>query len=298
MISMRAWPTSAMLAAELLKVRKRWMPYILLLVMVAGAAIVIWLAGYGSWLDERNDAEFRFGGEALRTFALPWSIPALLDSGQFWGAILVGILTASVVATEYGWGTVRQAVIRGQTRSQYLTAKLLGIAVIAAISLLLALGIGVGFSVIATALADRPITLDVRGGPSVPEVALMVLRAGYTILPYGLLAFCLAVVGRSTTLGVAGILLFMFGEAIILAILEGIGSVAADARAFSIGHNVQAILTANRIGTGDYYSFAPRETLNPSELPDPAIAALVLGLYCIGFLMIAFVIFRRRDIHA
>src|SRR3990172_3050529 len=151
-----------MLGAELLKVRKRWMPYVLLLFMVAGAAYVIWLAGYVAW--KTDDSEFP--DSALRTFSLPWSLAALLEIGQFWGAVLVGILVSSAVATEHGWGTVRQALIRGQTRSQYLTAKLLGIAIAAAITLLLAFGIGVSFSVLATALADLPITLDVPGGPS------------------------------------------------------------------------------------------------------------------------------------
>lgn len=41
------------LAAETLKVRKRWMPYVLLLVMVAGAAVVIWLAGYVNYTESR-----------------------------------------------------------------------------------------------------------------------------------------------------------------------------------------------------------------------------------------------------
>ena len=284
---------TSMLAAELLKVRKRWMPYVLLLVMAAGAAIQIWLVGYVSW---RQESEVEFQQSALRGFALPWSLSTLLDIGQFWGAILVGILAASVVATEHGWGTVRQALIRGQSRNQYLAMKLLGIALIASVTLLLAFGIGVCLSVIATSVADRPITLDVPGGPSGIDIVLMMLRAGYGILPYGLLAFCLAVVGRSTTFGVAGIVLFMFGEAILLAILEGIGGVGADSRAFFMGHNVSAILAANRIGFGDYNTFAPRANALASNLPDPAVAALVLGLYCLAFLAIAFVIFRRRDI--
>src|SRR4030067_969556 len=145
-------PVTSMLAAELLKVRKRWMPYVLLLVMAAGAAVQIWLLGYVSW----RESEVEFQQSALRAFALPWSLSALLDAGQFWGAILVGILTASPVATEHGWGTVRPALIRGQTRNQYLAIKLLGSALIAAVSLLLAFGIGVCLSVMATAVADRP----------------------------------------------------------------------------------------------------------------------------------------------
>ena len=286
---------TSMLAAELLKVRKRWMPYVLLLVMAGGTAVQIWLVGYVSWTKE---SEVEFQQSALRAFALPWSLSALLDAGQFWGAMLVGILIASTVATEHGWGTVRQALIRGQTRSQYLAFKLLGSALMAAVGLLLAFGIGVCLSVIATAVADRPITLDVPGGPSALDIVLMILRAGYGILPYGLLAFCLAVVGRSTTLGVAGILLFMFGEAILMAVLGAIGGVAADARTFLIGHNVSALLAANRIGFGDYSSFAPRPNPLASDLPDPAVAVVVLALYCLAFLAIAFVIFRRRDIRS
>jgi ABC-type transport system involved in multi-copper enzyme maturation permease subunit len=281
-----------MLAAELLKVRKRWMPYVLLLVMAAGAAIQIWLVGYVTWRNE--DTEFQ--QSALRAFALPWSLAALLDAGQFWGGILVGILTASTVATEHAWGTVRQALVRGQTRNQYLAMKLLASGLLAVVSLLLAFGIGVCLSVVATTVADRPITLDVPGGPSAGDIVLMVVRAGYGVLPYGLLAFCLATVGRSTTLGVAGILLYMFGETILLAILEGIGGAAADAQAFLIGHNVRALLAANRIGLGDYNSMAPRPNPMPSDLPDLAVAGLVVGLYCLAFLAIAFVIFRRRDI--
>ena len=295
-------PTPRVVGAELLKVRKRWLPYVLFLVMVIGVSIQVWLVGYASWLDERNDAGYGFGQEALRALALPWSLPALLNSGQFWGAILVGILTASAVATEHGWGTVRQALIRGQTRSQYLTTKLLVIAPIAAISLLVALGIGLGFSAITTALADRSVSFNIPGGggPSVPEILLMILRAGYGILPYGLLAFCLAVIGRSTALGVGGILLFVFGESILIAVLGVVGGPAADVRGFFLGHNVVALLAANRIGSGPSgYSFAFRDSNpSPSELPDPAVAALVLALYCLVFLAVAYWVFQRRDLSA
>ncbi len=289
-----------MMAAELLKVRKRWLPYTLLLVLLVGAALQVWLAGYGSWLDERNNPEYGFGEDSLRAFALPWSLPALLDGGQFWGAILVGVFASSLVATEYGWGTVRQAIIRGQTRSQYLTIKLIIIVLASAVGLLVVLGIGVIFSILATNLADRPITLDIPGGggTSVPEIAVMILRAGYGIVPYGLLAFCLAVVGRSTTLGVAGLLFYVIFEGIMLGILGQLGGPAPAISAFLMGHNVSALLAANRIGEGGYSSLAFRENPQPSDLPEPAIAALVVAAYCLVFLFVAFFVFRRREIRS
>jgi hypothetical protein len=285
-----------MLAAELLKVRRRWMPYVLLLFMVALLALSTF-GIYAGWQWGEDDPEFN-KEEMLRTFALPWSLAPFLDITQYLGAILLAILAASMVGTEHGWGTVRQALIRGQTRRHYLMTKLLGIATIAGIGFLLAFAFGLSFSAIATTLADRPITLDVPDGPSVPEVALMALRAAYAILPYVLLAFCLSVVGRSTTLGMAGTLVyFVLLEPILLGILGEVGGRAADARAFFMGHNVSALLAANRIGDGDYETLVWWRSL-PSELADPAIAALVLGLYCLAFLAIAFWVFRRRDIHA
>ncbi len=292
MSSVRAWPTSAMLAAELLKVRKRWMPYVLLLPVLAALAFQTFFGYFVIWRDERDI-------EGLFVSVLPWSLPSLLDLTQYLGAIVLGILAASAVGTEYGWGTVRQALSRGQTRVQYLTTKLLGIGVFTVVGFLLVLGLGILFSVIVTAVEGRAITLDLPtgDGPSMPEVALMVLRAAYAMLPYVLLAFTLSVVGRSTTLGLAGVLVYVIVEAIVLGILGGVGGASADARDYFIGHNVVALLAANQIGQVDYFSLAPRDSPPASELPDPAIAALVLGAYCLGFLAISFWVFRRRDIH-
>ena len=288
-------PTPSVLAAELLKVRRRWLPYALLLVAVLGAAIHIWLLGYATWVDQNNEFDVFFRTEAFQTFALPHALPALLETGQFWGSILVGILTASVVGTEYSWGTVRQALLRGQTRSEYLTLKLIGLAILASAGLLAALAIGVLFSLIATALADE----TAQGSTSFGAALLMVLRAAYTILPYGLLAFALTTVGRSTSLGVAGTLIFVVLESILIAIFGGIGSGWSEtARAFMPGHNVAAILGANRIEGGEFFSLAPREGLLPVELPDAGAAAMVLALYSAVFLAIAYWVFQRRDLAA
>ena len=91
--------------------------------------------------------------------------------------------------------------------------------------------------------------------------------------------------------------MYVIVEAVVLGILGGVGGTAADARIFFMGHNVIAILSANRIGDVDFFNFSPRDT-SPMDLPDPALAALVMALYCLAFLAIAFWIFQRRDIRA
>lgn len=287
-------PAPKVLAAELLKVRKRWLPYVLFLVMVIGVAAHIWLLGYATWADRNNEFDVFFRTETLRTFVLPHALPALLQSGQFWGSILVGILTASVVGTEYSWGTARQAILRGQTRSEYLTIKLIGLMILASVGLLAALGIGILFSLMASSIAGE----ETGGSISFGTAILMVLRAGYSILPYGLLAFALTTVSRSTTLGVAGSVVFVFLEAIMIAVFSAIGTPWSETtRAFLPGHNVAAILSANRIDEGLFFSLAPIERLLPVSLPDPTVAALVLALYCFVFLAISYWVFQRRDLH-
>ncbi len=287
--------TASIIAAELLKVRKRWLPYILVLLLVVGAGVLVWLGGYTSWKAGSGlDVEGR--RLALHTFVLPWSLVSLLDTGQFWGSFVVAVLTASMVATEFGWGTARQALVRGQTRRQYLTVKLLGIIILSAAGLLLALIAGIVFSLMATAIAGEPITVHAPGGPSAPDLVLMVLRAGYAVIPYGLLAFCLTVVGRSTALGVAGTLMYMIAEAILLGILHQLGGIAPTIQSFILGHNVSAVLSANVIGTEHYNSLAFRNNAVPAELSDPAVGALVIALYCALFLAIAYGVFQRRDL--
>jgi ABC-type transport system involved in multi-copper enzyme maturation permease subunit len=284
-----------LLFAELLKIRKRWLPYILVVFLIGGAAVVVWLGGYTTWkVDSSIDTQDR--QMALHTFVLPWSLVTLLDTGQYWGSVVIAVLTASAVATEYNWGTVRQALVRGQTRSQYLTTKLVGLIIVASAIMLTALAAAVAFSVLATVAAGEPVTLDAPGGPSAVDVVLMVLRAGYAILPYGLLGFCLTVVGRSTALGVAGTFMYMIAEAILLGILHGLGGVAPTIQAFTLGHNVSAVLSANVIGSENFNSLAFRNNPLPSELPDPMVGALGIAVYCVILLAITYSIFQRRDL--
>lgn len=285
--------TRSLLAAELLKVRKRWLCYVLLLTMLAGAAVHVWLAGYVSW---RGSHQFDNESQALHSFVLPHALPALLDSGQFWGALLVGIFAASVCATEYSWGTVRQAVVRGQTRSNYLLLKLSGIGIVSIATLLITLAFGLVLAVLATVTAGKTVTFHAPAGPSAFEAVLMVLRTGYCVLPYALLAFLLAVVGRSTTLGVAGIVLYMFIESIITAILYNLHGVAPAIRSLMLGYNVSAVLAANSIGHAQYNSMAFRNFPDPSKLPSAWMGAFAVAVYCLIFLAISFMVFQKRDL--
>jgi ABC-type transport system involved in multi-copper enzyme maturation permease subunit len=276
---------------ELLKTRKRWMPYTLFLVMVVGVLFIIFAAGFFAYRDNPIEEP-----GARLTFAFPFSIHALLDSGQFWGAMLVGILAASVMATEYNWGTVRQVLIRGQSRRRFLAVKLLVISLMSAVMLLAALFLGILLSIYTSDVEGFEITLDVPDGPSIPEIIVMILRAGWCIVPYGMLAFMLATVGRSGTLGIGGIVIFLFGEAIAMELLDSLGPIGRFLKDISVGQNVNSLIAENRIGTGEYNSISLREQGDPSELASPNVAALIITVHTVVYMVIAFAVFERRDV--
>ena len=96
-------PMGRLIAAELRKTRTRWLPWILLLVLLLGAGAQVWLFGYTAWWDLNNETDPEVRDDlptAIRTFVLPWAIPTLLDAGQFWGSLIVGILKAGRLITE------------------------------------------------------------------------------------------------------------------------------------------------------------------------------------------------------
>lgn len=283
---------TGLLRADLLKLGKRWMPYVLFVLMLVGAGMLIWAVGYGTWQDQ--DPEYSASG--LRTFAYPYSIPALLDSGQFWGsAIFVGILTTSTLATEHNWGTIRPALSGGVSRARYLMSKLILLTLVSAVALLAALGVGVLLSLWATSAAgfDAPVPHPENFAAS--DFALMLGRTALCIVPYGLLAFALTVVSRSTALGIAGTLGYMTLEAIIVAALDTGGDFLHGTRVLFVGHNVTALMAENQFGDLGNESMAFRD-LDAPDLPGLWAATGVIIAECVLLLGVSFAIFARRDV--
>jgi ABC-2 type transport system permease protein len=281
-----------------MKSRTRWLPYMLLAFMFIGAAIQIWLAGGVAYLDERNHID-EYGLNSAFTFRWPYAILPLLDSGQYWGPVFIAVFTASTVATDFGWGSVRLSVARGVTRTQFLAAKLLTTALVCAVGMLLALAIGVVFSLLATQLFEDPTKyVGVNPEPSVSEMPLMIGRSALAILPYGMLAFVLAVLSRSTALGATGVLVYKLIESTAV---SGLGELGGNWERFQnlfLEHHASALLAANSAGYPDYNTIAFRAIPDPADTPDPWLAALMLVAFCVVFGAVSFASFARRDLNS
>jgi ABC-2 type transport system permease protein len=284
---------TAMLAAELLKVRGRWMPWVLCLILVAMLALTI----FGPYVSWQNNGRGFLEVEERQAFVLPWSLTTTLNTIQSLGSVVLAVVAASLVGTEYSWGTVRSCLVRGQTRNRYLLTKLLGLAAVGFALLLAAFAASLIFTLVTTHLADQPITLDVPDGPSVPEVTLMFLRTAFTVLPYALAGFLLAELFHSTAAGVGGSLVYLFVEGILLAVLGNLGGAAADARLLLVGHHVSAVMELNRIGGETMFGgFVLRPQPEASDLLPPTQAAVAVASYCLFLAGTALCLFQRRDV--
>ena len=100
------------------KLRRRWIPWILLGLVVFLTQVLVW-GGYAAYhlVDEVSE-------EGLSDFTLP-SILTVDPISLHFLVIPIMILAASVVGVEYGLGTLRTTLTRGVGRWQLLGAKLI-----------------------------------------------------------------------------------------------------------------------------------------------------------------------------
>jgi ABC-type transport system involved in multi-copper enzyme maturation permease subunit len=285
-----------LLLLEVMKSRTRWLPYVLCVFLAIGVVAQIWLFGYVDYRQSRGElGDYNPG---LFTLTFPYCIVALADAGQYWAPIFIAFFVASSVATEFAWGTARLAVARGVTRWQWFVAKLLGSALIAAAALLVLLGVGLLLSAWATAVADQPIPSYFPDGPSSAEVPVIIGRAALTIIPYGVLAFMLAMIGRSTAVGAAGMLIYKLVESAAVGIFTELGGRWEYFRIFFLEYYAQGVLSANRFGSIEYNSIALRELPSGADTPGPWVSAFMLAFYSVLFAGVAWWFFRSRDLNA
>jgi len=134
---------------ELLKLRRRWLIWILLGLLVAGEALTIFggyylaVSGTMTFLDERG--QILPIEMVLPNFILPGALRAVLGLTQQVGSWLLVILTAVVIGMEEAYGTLRQILISGIGRTRYLVMKLITLFIVVVSFVGTAVISGIGF---------------------------------------------------------------------------------------------------------------------------------------------------------
>lgn len=287
-----------LIGVELLKLRKRVMtlvlsilvaalvPGMLLLLLAAVEAMKAVPAAAGGIPPEQLD-------QLTNSLVLPAAIPNILSQATFILALALVVLAAGAVGGEYGWGTVRTMVVNSPGRIRFLLAKAIAIGVIGIIWIVGALALGILTTLVITSLLGKPVTLSFLTASYLGELLLMLARTALSIIPYMLLAFWLAVLGRSSLLGIAGGLGYYFVEVISVDLMRQAGGWMETAANWSIGTSARSLIALNGasgsvgINTG---------VQTPPHYLDWGWSTGILLAYCTFFLVFSLLIFQRRDI--
>ena len=204
--------------------------------------------------------------------------------GSSLGGLFFVVLVGAFVAQEYSWGTFSLLLSRGVRRSDLLLAKLLVLLPFAILIVILPFVVSGLVSAIFTYKAQG--SLAALGQVNWVLFLEMIGMAALSLLPYGALAFLLAVLTHSpvVAIGITGGFSLIVENILI--------------RMLALFGNPYAVIIPY-LPTGMVYGLISGTGIIPSDgmsLLAPFPAALGLGIYTLLFLGIAMWFFQRQDL--
>jgi ABC-2 type transport system permease protein len=285
-----------LLRSELYRLARRWMPWIMLGLIVVIAFVFYFLI----WVSVNAQIQAVKSG----TIPAPPGGTAPLEEtlrqitpdhvAQFGvsivgglGSVMLIVFAASHVGTEFGWGTFRTLLAHGATRGAFLVSKSVSLVLYAVVFMIVGAIAAIAASYTVSAVAGIPYA----NGVDIGGVLAAAAKTGYTFLPYMALALAIAVWSKSAGAGIASGLVVYFAESIVAGILVSLNKDYARIVNWGLSRNASA-LTRTVSGQGGPTSQDP----TASTLPDPTQAAVVLAVYCVIFVALAYWRLRSRDV--
>lgn len=289
------------LRSEVYRLRHRWMPWIVLGVLL-GLGLLMYELIYTTLtaqirlIEGGNAPSSVTQGDPAATLkslretvemVRPANIPDFgisLVAGI--GSVMLIVFTASHVGTEFNWGTLRTLLASGIGRGEFLAAKLTSVLLFEIVFAIVGIAGVVAASFLVSSQAGFG-TAGFDGG----VVLSSSWRTLYSYLPYTALTAAIVVWARSTGAGVAAGLVIYFAESLIAQLLIQFNRDFAAIANFGIARNVQALSQATvRVGVNT----GPDP--NAPALPDQTQAAIVLAVWTVIFIALAYWRLRTRDV--
>ena len=332
---------------EWFKLRRRWMPYILLAVLVLISQVAIWGTTF-AYNDTRNRFDETYVSTSPDREGVfvdcdnllekgPLDLSALLQANdpdvtqaeadaavqegmrscEEWderrqedtqglytiitppgsagfsltiatslGLILMAILTASIIGTEHGWGTMRFLLVKGVRRWHLLASKLVMVWIAFMAALLVTAALGAVSGQIIDGLLSG--TEGLENNISWGEVAGTFGRSLLSVLPYMAMVSAVTVLTRSSAAGIGVGLGYYFLEEIVVGIFNALFDWFSNVSDFLLVQNINAYLESG----GGISLEGEIATNAPSELH----ALLVMAAYTLVAGALAFYLLHRRDI--
>lgn len=271
-------------SAELTKLVRRPASWILVAIIITSLVIFGYLLQYAFAVDAQggNDSAGT-DPETLFQSILPENVlAAVLTTFSGISAAVTVVFGALVTGSEYSWGTLKLMLSQRPGRFNLLFGKLLAIAVLLAILSVIIILLGVLCSAIVASLQDQP-----SEWPSLWQMAKG-LGTGWLILAvYASLGVFLGVLFRGAALAIGvGLVYALVIEGLVLGLPFQGDTFTTIQKAFLVKNATDLASAFGQLQQGS----------SPGETVDPAQAVFVLLAYAVAFLLVAALLFRRRDV--
>ncbi len=282
-----------LLRSEVYRLRRRWMPWVLLLFMMGvgvGFYVLIYVSAQAQISAVRDGTlpsqpgQLEAMQEALRELR-PDRVQSFgvgIVSGI--GSVMLIVLAASHLGTEFSWGTLRTLLAHGAGRGQFVASKALSLALFSFMFMVVGVVAAIAGSYLVTTMANGS-----RDGLDLAAVIDRAAGGYYVFLPYMALTALIALWARSAGAGIAAGLVVYFTESLIAQLLVQFNRDFANIVNYGLSRNASA-LTRVAVTT----SVSPDARF--ATLPDQTQAAIVLGIYTALFIGLAYWRLRTRDI--
>jgi hypothetical protein len=267
-----------LLSAEWTKLRHRWMPRILVILMIIILGLIFW--GNATQASARKDLQMPhvwLVGMVFAAFVAPFLWPVL---GGSWAG------------NEYGWGTIRMVLSRRPNRIQFVLAGLIILGVFVALSLVVAVLFSCLASVVIALLTGSKTFVSADLTPSfLLDMLKVYLASWYVLLFYLAVAYAAGTLFRSAAVGIGVGIGVTLADLIISGIFFGLGG-----RWQSVAEHFPGVYTRNlplRLTVG---TLSRHFTNDRSVQPGITESIVALGLYTAIPVVLALVLVRVRDV--
>lgn len=264
---------------EAMKLRKRAMAYIIMALAVLAVPTIMGLIYFGIRASNSPSE-----AQDVLDFIFPGAVTTAIDITTNFGQIALVVLAASIIGSEYSWGTMRTVVGSGVSRMRLYWAKVIALFEAAVVFTILGAVAGTAAGIVLALIGGHGLDFSTIDGTWLEDTSLMLVRNFFVMLFPIALGYAVASATRSFAFGIAVGIGLPVLESIAGAVLSSLGGFFESLTHLLPSRNMLAITDLN--GGASI----------TQSLPDPWQAAGVLVLYMAILLIGAGMLFRRRDI--
>jgi ABC-type transport system involved in multi-copper enzyme maturation permease subunit len=281
------WNILANENTKILKRRLFWVEIVLVALIVLGILLALYITVETNRNGTGLPSEERL--MLLETITWPEALVNVLRLAGWdgFGPLFLIILVGAVTAQEYTWRTLHLWLARGVPRPLLVVAKLTALLLAALLIVLTALGTGSAVTAIISSQINGSLHLEQL---DLPHLFFSILRTTFTLLPYGSLAFLLAVASRSAVVAISGGLAYtLLLESLIMQVIGLLGERLSQIVNYLPGSLANNLLTLNNatLATGSSTDLG---------LITPFLASIGIGVWTLLFLDLSLWIFQRQDL--